>query len=464
MNFMQRLSLASTVLFRGTKALAHLVPSWQDEKPVYSNINFESMVRHGWRKNELIFACVDRTANTAAQVKLKVKDTKGNELPDHPLRRLLRNPNPYMSEFDFWASVHIFQKLAGRAVYEKERSRAGQVVRLWPLRPDWLAVIPSNTAVIKGYEYAPPGMSPVQLAPEDVLDFKLFDPLSMYNGWPPAAVASRVGDVDNSATDYLKIFFDKGGMPPVYLKTSKVVGDPLKQAIREGWAQLYGGSRHWAEPAVLDADFEVHKTGLSFDEMKIDVLDARNEVRVCMVMAVPPLIVGAKAGLDRSTYSNAEQMRTVWWEDILIPAYINLNDTIYRSLALEFGVETEWDFSQTPAMVLTRQKAFDTARNALSGGGVTLNEYREMINLPTLGAAGEVFLRTLAQTEVPAPARGSKAIELHSHTPPEHKGAMPPDLQERTKAEKDLKKAVQATLKTTLANVKTELEKTYVGR
>jgi HK97 family phage portal protein len=396
MRFGERASLAWSILTgRNRKTVATLLETWKEGKPTYSEVSFVNMVKEGWRRNELIFACISKTANTAAQVGLQVTNQAGKALPNHPLKKLIQRPNPYMSEFDFWAAVIIYQKLAGRAVFEKVRSRAGQVVELWPLRPDYLSPIPSSKKMIAAYEYEPPGVGKITLAPEDVLDFKLFDPLNQYNPWPPVAVAARVGDVDNAATDYIKLFFEKGGVPPGLLKTVQKLQDANVADIRRRWRERYGGYAHWLEPAVLDMDAEYQKIGYSFDEMGFDVLDARNEARICQVLDTPPIIVGAKIGLDRSTYSNYKEARLAWWEDTLLALYASFLDVAQNQIVPDFGENAlvDWDFSRVKAFQDQTNAAWQRAKEALLAGGITVNEYRELIGKENIGPAGDVFLR-----------------------------------------------------------------------
>jgi phage portal protein BeeE len=130
---------------------------------------------------------------------------------------------------------------------------------------------------------------------------------------------------------------ETGGQPPGLLKTKQKLIDAEVADIRRRWGERYGGYRHWNEPAVLDSDAEFQKVGLSFEEMGFDVLDARSEARICMVMGVPPILVGAKIGLDRATYSNYGEARLAWWEDTLIPQYRNFESVIANDLAPDFG-------------------------------------------------------------------------------------------------------------------------------
>src|SRR5687767_3188304 len=59
----------------------------------------EPLVKNGWRRNELIYACVSKKANTASQVSLRVINaSSGKPLETHPLQVLIDRPNPHMTE------------------------------------------------------------------------------------------------------------------------------------------------------------------------------------------------------------------------------------------------------------------------------------------------------------------------------------------------------------------------------
>jgi len=380
-----------------------MVPTWKDGQPSYPEASFENLVRYGWRKNELIFACVSKTAATASFIRLEVKrDGDGEALDNHPLRALIKRPNPFMDEYDMWYSVVTFQKLGGAAYFEKERDRAGRVIALWPLRPDWVRPIRSQQSFIAGYEYAVPGEPVVTMRAEDVLDFKLFDPLNMYRGYPPAAVAGRVGDVDNATTDYLKLFMEQGGTPPGLLKTKSVLTDQHISETRARWSARYGGVLNWQAPAILDQDLEYQAIGSSFKDMGFDVLDARSEARICMVLDVPPILIGAKVGLDRATYSNYAEARQAWWEDSLTPLYHIFENVINNDLAPEFGggVTCEFNFSEVPAFREQTEALHNRANTGLMAGYLTINEAREIIGLEDIGEPGDLFLRPSGHVEV----------------------------------------------------------------
>lgn len=389
----RELVVSAVKAVRGSRVVAFMIPAWQDGQPVYPTASFETNVREGYKKNELIYACLTMKANTTASVSLKVFNKKTREeIPVHPLRQLIERPNDMMSEQDFWSFTIINRDLAGVAYWQKLRAPAGNVVALWPIRPDWLQPIQSSKG-ITGYKYGAPGdLNPQMLDVADVLPFKLFDPLNLYGALSPVQVAGRVADVDNAATDFIKLFWEKGANPSGVFTSKLKLTDQAVKDIQRRWENRYGGFQKWTAPAVLDSDASYQRIGLTFKEMEFDSLDARNEARICMILQVPPGVVGATVGLARNTFSNYAEGRKSWWEDHLIPDYTFLAQHMTMDIAPEFGddVYCDWDFSRVPALQEERDTRWTRATAALTAGGITLNDFRKEVGLEDLGPAGEV--------------------------------------------------------------------------
>ena len=393
------------LLDRGQKQSVAVQDTWDATHPTFTDISFENNVVYGWRRNELIFACVDMKANAAAHIKLGLfnKNTE-QEIDRHPILDLLNAPNPYMDMFDLLASIVTYQHLAGRAVYEVRQLRTGLPAELHPLRPDWIEAHSRGNERIAYYTYKPPGKQPIQLQPEQVFDLRLFDPIDQMNGWPPVAVAGRVGDIHNAQTDYLKKHFDEGGVPPGLLKTEQRVNADKIQQIRELWLERYAGWRDWRAPVVLGQGYEYQKIGSPIPELGIEIIDARAESLICSIMKVPPIIVGAKVGLDRSTFSNYQEARTSWWEDTIRPMFEDIISAFNNQLTARYSdqIELRIDYSDVPAFQEDEGARFDRAVQAVRGGWMTVNEAREYVGLDEIpGAAGDVFLRNLTLVEVP---------------------------------------------------------------
>jgi HK97 family phage portal protein len=396
-------------MFRSIRASAYnlFVPMFLDGMPVYSDRKYRTYVTEGYRGNELVFACIEKTANTAAQCRLEVRK-RGNDDPieDHDLRKLLERPNPYMSEFDFFAYTLINYKLAGGAYWYKMRSKAGLVVELWPLRPDLIAPVPGKKELIEAWEYSPEGAAPFRMPADDVLAFRKVDPLNIFKTVSPMEVLGKSGDVDSEITNYLAKFFQKGANPAFVLKSKLKLSPQAITDILNAVAKRYGGTDNWHKPMVLDSDAEVQRTGLTFTEMEFSDLDARNESRICMVLDVPPIIVGTRFGLERSTDTNFKNSQKAWWDNSLIPLYKWISDVIDMQLAPDFGddVDTAWNFNDVPALKESVNDLWARVNQAVEGGYITLNEARKELGFEDLGEPGDVFLRWLAQAAVPVDA------------------------------------------------------------
>lgn len=457
MNLWERFTTAASVLLSG-KTAYEFTNTWQQGQPAYTSGGFTRNVVHGYRKNELIYSCVALKADSAATPVLRVYRKRDDvELPEHPLRRLLRKPNPFMSDFDFIAITLMLLDLAGRTVWEKQRSGGGRVVGLWPLRPDWLLPVLGPGGLPSAYEYHAEGKI-IPMLSQDVLEFKVWDPLNLYDGLAPVSVAGRVGDVDNAATDYLKKFFDQGGIPPGILSSKLKLTDPAVADIRRRWKERYGGWQNWTEPAVLDSDAAYQQTGMSFKDMGFDVLDGRSEARICAVLRTPAILVGAKVGLDRATYSNYGEARKAYWQDDLTPQYRRLADELNNDLAGEFGddVELRWDFSQVPALQEDQTAVWERAGKALERRGITVNEYREAIGKPKMpGSEYDKLPAAPAPLALP-PAKEPPAEEAEDEPTEEAPRKIlrygqarktaedAPDADERRKAEKALQKDMES--------------------
>lgn len=375
------------------KSVYQMEPLWKNHKAEYPKQDYLSNIENGYRKNEVIFACLSLKADSASATQLKIRDkVRQEDVLYSPVMSLLTDPNPYMSLFDFISCTLIILDLAGVCYWEKIRNAYGMPVQLYPLRPDWV-----KCKVEKGipsYSYNVPGKDPEPLPYEDLVIFRIFDPLNQYGGCAPVSVASRVGSVDNATTDYLKLFFQEGGMPPGVLTTKQKLGPTDVDRIRANWKKRYGGINKWLEPAVLDMDATYTKLGLTFKEMGFDELDGRSESRIAQVLRVPPILISAKIGLDRSTFSNYAEARKAFWQDTLVPIYKRLRDTLQKQLVeadFGFGLELYWDYSEVPALQEDANLRWTRATTAWEKGAITRNEFYEEVGLaqrPT----GDVYL------------------------------------------------------------------------
>lgn len=388
-------------------------PVWAEGDPQWTPSTLAGYATEGYQCNAIIYSCIARKAETAATVALRVYSGE-HDKPEmaqdgHPLAALMRRPNRYMSWFEMQELLITYLELDGNCYIAKMRQRpAGAVEALYPLRPDYVRHVAQGGELI-GYIYQPEGGEPDPWLVEDIIDVKYPDPLDLFEGLgrgrSPLMAAAHVGDVDNATTKFLRQFFDNAVVPFGLLKSKQKLLDGEIARIRGRLRAQYGGSRNWGDVMILDADAEYQRLGLSFQEMGFENLDARNEARICSVLKVPPILVGAKVGLDRSTFANYGEARRSFWEDTMLVVYRRFEDQLNLQLAeTEFpGYWLRYDFADTPALREDKAARWETAVRAFLGGVATRNEARSLAGLPPAPAEQDGY-RAADEQQIGAPA------------------------------------------------------------
>lgn len=371
----------------GKKSLMALLPTWQ--------VSLGETTALGAYYTPLIYGIVNKIAGTAAGVQLVVRNRDGEIVMDHPLKRLIQKPNPYMSEYDFWYSVIAGMLIQGSVYYEKQRNAGGQVIGLWPLPLGGVSPIVQGVEVVAYQTYKADGTR-VLIDANDVVRFSVYDPRGIFSEFSPCQIALSLVEVDVTLSEIVKTFLKEGAAPLGVITTKVRVTEDEVERIQARWRERYGGVRGMVVPAVLDVDAEYQKIGSSLNELIVPELDARTESRICLVFDIPPVIAGVKIGLDRSTFSNYAEARRAWWEESIIPRYEAMLDVIQNSLASEFtkpndGYRIEWDYSRSPVQKEHEQELTKTLLEAFKAGAITINELRARLGYEGLDEGDHVI-------------------------------------------------------------------------
>lgn len=422
-----------TLMARGSghgQVAALMFPLWEQTTPSYPYPNPYELANNGYRRNELVYACINKWMKAIAEAPLRVYDNRGKtpeELKEHRLRLLLKQPNPYQSEKSFWRTTQMFLKIAGFAAWEIEDNNLGEPVRLWPMSPHWCAFRRGPQKPIAWVEYKPWGIELKPVPIERVLLFQYIDPIApLLKALSPSAVASRVGAVDNNTTDFLKLFMEHGAVVNGLLSTEQPLQEAEAMMYRRMWSQQHGGFANWTDPAVLGQGIKYQQTQMDFRQMTFGDLDARDETRICQAFAMQPILVSAKVGLDRSTFSNYGEARKAQYEEEYMPEWDFLEAEVQNQLLPRFeNVETErdmyvldFDLSKVHALQEDRTAKWTRASSAFTNNLATRDEAREEMDLDPIDNA-ELFRSDLT----PAPlAYGSDGSE----DPPAANDRQPP--------------------------------------
>jgi HK97 family phage portal protein len=394
----QRLRLAAQVYRDGMparyrKATPMRWPDFRVNTPQWQIINIEGYIEEGFNANSLIYSAVMYKARAISGVPLRAYTGEQDEpetLPDdNPLAMLCARPNPSQSWREFMMLQTVFLNITGNAYsYIDRQGGVGDVPgAIIPLNPLRTYIVPGTRGTIKGFLYVPEGVAMadgIPLLAQDVSHVKLPNPADPLDGQgyglSPISSMARSADVDNSITKFLKTFFDKGTNVGGILEFDVPMTDADIARVRTRWSEIYGGVDNWDQVGVLDQTGEYKRIGYSFDEMGFEVLDERNETRILGPFGVPPILIGSRVGLARSTYSNYEQARDAFWQDTAIHEMRLFEDDFQYHLS-SGGAWVAFDYSDVPAFQNDLPPIVD-AWVKLVNLGVPKAQAAEVVGLP----------------------------------------------------------------------------------
>jgi HK97 family phage portal protein len=381
------------------------------------------------RRNELAYACVEKIAQTAIDPELIVETRTSpsgewNRDDAHPMTGLFQRPDEKMNGAAFLARWLVMLHVTGtfRArIYRNDLKLPARLVPVLP--PARLVPVVSLRAGTPPlyYEYQDVGVRE-DVAAEDVFEDKFFDPRDEYNGLAPLAVALGAVDMDAAQTEYVRAFFDNGGVPSGVIQVKNTtLKDDEAEGILARWMRKYARSSYMrGAPAVLDENAEYQRIGSNLDELESADLTERAEARVCAPFGVPPVLVGSLVGLKhQNNRASARSAQADFWDSKMSPLYKRIREHLMLTLLPEFEgrdridaglVRLNWDMSQVLALQEDVDAAQKRARENLKAGGITLDEFREKVGeKPMEGGRGKVFFVPTNVKVVRADEMGKKA-------------------------------------------------------
>ena len=385
-----RRAMRRTVVSVARKAVAlPWFPEWM--KHSFPTYTFKRLVEEGYAKNSAVFACVRVHANALPEPECHVWQIDGKDrviVPDHPLRQLFVEPNPHMDEVEFWERFWTYAAIGGSAYIWIERSRAGEVLHLWPMSRAQIAPIPSASGWLAGYQYTYVQGDierALYVPPEDILPyFWAVDPLKPLEGLSPLEAAARAVDTDNEILRYVYALLKNDAVPQTLVALKDTVSaDDLKD-LRERFEEKYGGDNRGSAAIIEGSEATITRIGANLDELAAETLHNIPETRIAGAFEVPAVLAGLNVGLQRAINANARELREFYTEQTLAPRWRKLGSMLTtRLLRREFEAGPElvcaFDVSSVRALQEDRLAKMDAITRAVGPGWMLRSEGRAMM-------------------------------------------------------------------------------------
>lgn len=345
----------------------------------YTDFDISTLTEEGYRKNAIASACIQMIATSAPEAPLKVYRQSTDHLQEdknHWMAKLIAKPNVYMSTFELWEWLHTFMNTSGSSYWELVRANNrpdGEILEIYPLRPDRITIVPDTKDYIGGYIYAVNGQQ-ITYEAWEILQIKFPDPLNEYYGLAPLKRVSRELGIDNEATDFTQAILENDAIPGGILTTEQVMNEI--EAEREAtrfWKKFRKGNR--GKPAVLGKGTKFQQMSMSFKDMEFESVRSFTETRICSAFGVDPVLLPSWVGIKYGgKYSNYAEARKHLWEETIIPTLRRIESKL--TSLLEPGYIAKFDLSVVTALAENEDERFTRYINAYNQGLLQLNEAR----------------------------------------------------------------------------------------
>lgn len=265
------------------------------------------------------------------------------EVPDHPLLRLLLDPNDYMTGRALAKLVEVHKSLVGEAFLVVEK-RGPVPVGLWPVPPSWVQRLPDMQEPPERRFYTLSVAGKVRDLPADqVIPLRDLDPDDpMGRGIGPGFALGDELESDEYAARFVKNSFFNNMLPAaiVSIETEKGGGQGLKeQAIRfkEELRREHQGADNAGKLLITSGKVSAERLDTTFRDMNLVELRKFLMSFVRMTYSIPPEVVGDVTNSNRAT---ADASRAILAEQAIVPRAEFMRTELQMRLMPLFGDES----------------------------------------------------------------------------------------------------------------------------
>lgn len=371
-----------------------------------------------------VFACVRVLSETMASLPLMMYETAadGSRRPasDHPLYRVLRDPNPFMTGFDYIEVLMKHLALRGNAYSQIDYDDRGRITELWPLPPQNF-ISSRIEAGQRLYEYQDETGRTTWMSSDIVWHVHcLGDGLT---GYSPIGLQRRAVALGLSAEEFGQRFFENDARPGIVLEHPGKLDDQAHKRLASSWEDTHRGLSKSHRAAILEEGMKLHEVGIPPEDAQFLETRKFQVSEIARIYRVPPHMI---ADLDRSTNNNIEHQGIEFGKFTILPWVERFEQSIGKYLLLKRDSRYLVEFLMAGLErgdIQSRYGAYSIGRQ---GGWLSANDIRRLENMEPI-EGGDVYLVPLNMT--PADQAGAAPSPP---APPDTARSLAPGREERS--------------------------------
>ncbi len=345
-----------------------------------------------------VMACCRILTGDIAKMPLRLMHRCENDIwqedRKHPLSRLIRKPNKRMTECDMVTAWVFSLLLTGNSYTAIIRATDGSPSQLIPLIPTLVSITEDSQGNLF-YSAMSRLLTPFsqRWSEEDVCHVRSMSLDNGIRGSSPIQLCSEVVGLSLATQQLAASLFKNNGFFSGYLTTANTVNKEALETVRDAWQRNQAGMHNAYRTPVLGYGFDFKQTQMTAEQAQL--LGARQQVveEVARIFGVPLYKLGSN---DKSSYNSIDAVSQEYVDSTLIPLTNPIEQALNRTLLFEREFDDyrfEFDFSALEKGDLKTRS--DYQHQKLSDGVYSVNEVRREMNLPGIGAEGDIRTKPL---------------------------------------------------------------------
>ncbi len=379
-----------------------------------------------YMSEDWVYILIDRIASKLAQIPWQVhKDIKpgGEEILepalDHPLQKILDNPNPLQPSYAFKYSCITDISVTGNCLIYISRSNR------------WLVQIPTEIISLditgrgdlRGFDIVgvdpmafPVGMR-TKLRPEDVAHIKRPNPSSVFWGLSPLIPGANPSLFNKYSNEYLLNFYRKGAQPGLVLEMGEEANENQAKKLLASLETAYTGRANQRRGLVLPKGVKVNNVAHTLADQQLIEYIRNNRETLINIFGVPKheLSIAEAGSLGSEEYKTALKN---FWQGPLMSIGTMFETALTEKLKPYLGENyvIKLNYSNVPILQEDLVEKATLATAMLST--MTYNEVRQRVwKLPPI-EGGDV-LKDLQQPAFPSFPSFSSQPQIEQVSEPE---------------------------------------------
>lgn len=230
---------------------------------------------------------------------------------DHPLSRLLDDPNEPDTSFDLWYETVLFLLLTGSAYWWVPKNKLGLPEAIWVIPSHWVWPIPGNGKVTGYYELRPvEGNYIRKVIPEDeIIHFRYKNPISRIDGYSPLTAIGAWIDTSEAIDSSRWFAYNNGTTPTVAIQFNADIEDPDEEQLRRIEAKyitrMVGPSRS-NKPLFLPPGVTVKPLTIVPNQMVFGETAEETRDNILAAFKVPHIVAGISKNMTNGSILAAQ--------------------------------------------------------------------------------------------------------------------------------------------------------------